>query len=148
MRKYSKKDDCALAEESVKRYKRWIHGLQSYEDIIKNKKYDGNKENIKDYDPLYEPENNNDNDINDIISYFDKEINKLKNSIISENCNILTEKTTTDLDNIENQENILDKEKFDVSFLDEMGGSKRKNKSRRKHTKKNKKSKKHRKHRK
>ncbi len=150
-------DDCRLAEISVANYRRWIYGLRSYDEILKsikmNDQTNNEKELMEDIEKLKKiMEKNN---LRSVINYFDDEIEKLQHSIAYENCPIQInkkQKTNVLKENkeniINNRENIhdLDKEEFDLSFLNETTGGR--SRRHRKHKRKTRKARKTRRHRK
>ncbi len=150
-------DDCRLAEISVANYRRWIYGLRSYDEILKsikmNDQTNNEKELMEDIEKLKKiMEKNN---LRNVINYFDDEIEKLQHSIAYENCpiqinkkqktNVLKENKENIINNRENIHN-LDKEEFDLSFLNETTGGR--SRRHRKHKRKTRKSRKTRRHRK
>lgn len=143
---YNKKRDIMKAKEGVKNYRNWIYGLQKYEDIIEDIVMDENAgssillEDFKKLKEIYKKE-----DLSSIIRYFEREIDRLHTSIVEEDQeelldNMRKNKRPKVEENKENeQKNELDKEDFNLNFLDDtVGGRKKRRTTRKKVTKKRK----------
>ncbi len=143
---YNKKRDIMKAKEGVKNYRNWIYGLQKYEDIIEDIVMDENAGSsilLEDFEKLKEIYKKE--DLSSIIRYFEREIDRLHTSIVEEDQEELLDNMTKNKrpkveENKENkQKNELDKEEFNLNFLDDtVGGKKKRRTIRKKVTKKRK----------
>ncbi len=138
---YKNKRDLILAENGVRNYRRWIDGLQSYEEIMEDILLDetaGDDILLEDFEKLKEIYKKT--DLSSIIRYFERENERLQKSIIldgNENYNvpflgpeikkkrkhIRTRKLEENKENGNN--NSYQTKKFKFGFPDKTGGKTR-----------------------